>query len=212
MPAPPMPFLPADVHGKLIIFAILMYAGDIQSGERALAPFRSIATPLADMVKPMKYPEIYQPNPEDYHPVGALRTMFVDRIDQAVAETILNHLQSSDAMMVAAQLRVLGGAVGRVPVDATAYAHRNSKIMVNLAALYNNPEEKQKHETWVAKFEDAMRQSDQGVYVNFLGDEGEEKIRAAYPGATWDKLVAVKNRYDPTNLFRLNQNISPGTK
>jgi FAD/FMN-containing dehydrogenase len=209
MPAPPMPFLPADVHGKLIIFAIMMYAGDIQSGERALAPFRSIATPLADMVKPMKYPEIYQPNPEDYHPVGALRTMFIDRIDRSVAETILNHLQASDAMMVAAQLRVLGGAAARVPVDATAYAHRNAKIMVNLAALYNDPAEKQKHETWVANFEDAIRQSDRGVYVNFLGDEGEEKIRAAYPGATWDKLVAVKKRYDPTNLFRLNQNIPP---
>ena len=211
MPAPPMPFLPADVHGKLIIFAIMMYAGDIQSGERALAPFRSIATPLADMLKPMKYPEIYQPNPEDYHPVGALRTMFVDRIDRSVAETILNHLQSSDAMMVAAQLRVLGGAAARVPVDATAYAHRNAKIMVNLAALYAKPEEKQKHEEWVAKFEDAIRQSDRGVYVNFLGDEGEEKIRAAYPGATWDKLVAVKKRYDPDNLFRLNQNIPPTT-
>ncbi|MFT3890970.1 MAG: FAD-binding oxidoreductase [Anaerolineales bacterium] len=209
MPAPPMPFLPAEVHGKLIIFAIMMYAGDIQSGERALAPFRAIATPLADMLKPMRYQEIYQPNPEDYHPIAASRTMFVDRVDHAMAETILNHLRSSDAMMKAAQLRVLGGAMARVPADATAFAHRNSKIMVNLAALYAKPEEKQKHETWVAKFEDAIRQSDHGVYVNFLGDEGEEKIRAAYPGVTWDKLVAVKKRYDPDNLFRLNQNIPP---
>jgi FAD/FMN-containing dehydrogenase len=108
-----------------------------------------------------------------------------------------------------AQLRVLGGAMARVPVDATAFAHRRSKIMVNLAALYNQPEEKEKHEAWVADFENAIRQSDHGVYVNFLSSEGEEKIRAAYPGGTWDKLVAVKKRYDPTNLFRLNQNIPP---
>lgn len=213
MPAPPMPFLPAEMHGKLIVFAMLVYAGDVQSGERALAKFRSIATPLADMMKPMKYPEIYPPEEGggDYHPVAASRTMFLDSIDLSVAQTIIDHLQSSTAMMKVAQLRVLGGAMARVPVDATAFAHRKSKIMVNLAALYNQPEEKEKHEARVANFENAIRQSDHGVYVNFLGDEGEDKIRAAYPGGAWDKLVAVKNRYDPTNLFRLNQNIPPET-
>ena len=209
--APPMPFLPVEVHGKLIVFAMLVYAGDVQSGERALAKFRAIATPLADMMKPMTYPEIYPPEEGggDYHPVAASRTMFLDSIDRTVAQTIIDHLQSSTAMMKVAQLRVLGGAMARVPVDATAFAHRKSKIMVNLAALYNQPEEKEKHEAWVANFENAIRQSDHGVYVNFLGDEGEDKIRAAYPGGTWDKLVAVKKRYDPTNLFRLNQNVLP---
>ena len=209
--APPMPFLPVEVHGKLIVFAMLVYAGDVQSGERALAKFRAIATPLADMMKPMTYPEIYPPEEGggDYHPVAASRTMFLDSIDRTVAQTIIDHLESSTAMMKVAQLRVLGGAMARVPVDATAFAHRKSKIMVNLAALYNQPEEKEKHEAWVANFENAIRQSDHGVYVNFLGDEGEDKIRAAYPGGTWDKLVAVKKRYDPTNLFRLNQNVLP---
>jgi FAD/FMN-containing dehydrogenase len=209
MGAPPMPFLPAEVHGKLIVFAMLVYAGDVESGERVLARFRSIATPLADMMKPMTYPEVYPPEEgaEEYHPVAASRTMFVDSIDHSVAQTIIDNLQASTAMMKVAQLRVLGGAMARVPADATAFAHRNSKIMVNLAALYNQPEEKEKHEAWVANFENAIRQSDHGVYVNFLGKEGEEKIRDAYPGETWDKLVAVKKRYDPTNLFRLNQNI-----
>ena len=159
----------------------------------------------------MKYAEIYPPEEgaEDYHPVAASRTMFVDSIDRSAAQTILEHLQASDAMMKVAQLRVLGGAMARVPVDATAFAHRKSKIMVNLAALYNQPEEKEKHETWVTNFENAIRQSDHGAYVNFLGVEGAQRIRAAYPGATWEKLVAIKKRYDPTNLFRLNQNISP---
>jgi Berberine and berberine like len=72
------------------------------------------------------------------------------------------------------------------------------------------PDEAPEHELWVNGLADALRQDDQGAYVNFLGDEGEERIRAAYPGETWDRLVAVKRRYDPTNLFRLNQNISPG--
>src|SRR6185503_17625549 len=125
------------------------------------------------------------------------------------ARTIVKHLQASTAMMKVAQLRVLGGAMRRVPVDATAFAHRNSKIMVNVAALYQNPEEKGIHEAWVADFASALLQSDSGAYVNFLGDEGEERIRAAYPGSTWDRLLEIKARYDPTNLFRLNQNIVP---
>jgi len=81
--------------------------------------------------------------------------------------------------------------------------------MVNLAALYENPAKKAAHETWVANFADAIRQSDNGVYVNFVGNEGEAQIRAAYPGKTWDRLQQVKAKYDPTNLFRLNQNIPP---
>ena len=207
--APPMPFLPQEAHGKLIIMAFLVYAGETEAGLRALAPFRALATPLADMLKRMSLPEIYPPEEGEYHPVAAARTMFVDKIDRSVAEMILDRLQSSSASMAVAQLRVLGGSMARVPVDATAFAHRNSRIMVNIAALYENPEEKAMHEAWVADFASALLQSDQGAYVNFLGDEGEARIRAAYPGSTWDRLVAVKARYDPTNLFRLNQNIVP---
>jgi len=207
--APPMPFLPQEAHGKLIIFAIMVYAGETEAGQRALAPFRALATPLADMLKPMSYPEIYLPEEGEYHPVAAARTMFVEFIDRPVAETIVNHLQSSTASMSVAQLRVLGGAMARVPVDATAFAHRKSRIMVNVAALYEKPEDKAKHEAWVNNFAKALQTSDNGLYVNFLSDEGEARIRAAYPGSTWERLAAVKARYDPTNLFRLNQNIAP---
>jgi FAD/FMN-containing dehydrogenase len=161
------------------------------------------------MLKPMSYPEIYQPEEGEYHPVAAARTMFVNSIDRSVAETIINHLQASTASMSVTQLRVLGGAMARVPADATAFAHRKSKIMVNVAALYENPEDKAKHEAWVTKFASALQQSDKGLYVNFLSNEGEERVRAAYPGATWDRLTSVKARYDPDNLFRLNQNIAP---
>jgi len=210
--APPMPFLPKEVHGKLINMALMVYAGDTESGERVLAPFRAIAKPLADMLKPMSYPEIYQPEEGEYHPVAAARTMFVDQIDRSIAEKIVDHLQSSTAFMSVAQLRVLGGAMKRVPADATAFAHRASRIMVNVAALYEKPEEKAKHEAWVADFAQALQQSDSGAYVNFLGDEGEARVRAAYPGSAWERLTSIKARYDPTNLFRLNQNIPPASK
>ena len=99
--------------------------------------------------------------------------------------------------------------MARVPADATAFAHRSSKIMVNLAALYQSPDEKATHEAWVTEFASAIRQNDKGAYVNFLADVDEAQVCAAYPGSTWDRLVAIKSRYDPTNLFRMNQNVPP---
>jgi FAD/FMN-containing dehydrogenase len=208
MPAPPMPFLPEQYHGQLIAMAIMAYAGDTEAGERAMAPFRALATPIADMVRPMTYPEIYPPE-EDFHPIASVRTMFVDAIDHDAVDTIIERLQASTAMMRAAQLRVLGGAMARVPNDATAFAHRERRIMVNVAAIYERPEQRDEYEAWVADFAAELHRGDPSGYVNFLGDEGQARIRAAYPGSTWDRLAAIKRRYDPTNLFRLNQNIPP---
>jgi FAD/FMN-containing dehydrogenase len=207
--APPMPMLPEEYYGKPVVMSIFLYAGEAADGERVIAPFRALAEPLADMVKPMTYPEIYPPEEGGYHPVAAGRTMFVDGIDSSVAETILSYLRSSTGSMAVAQLRVLGGAMARVPADATAFAHRASKIMVNVAALYENPDEQPTHETWVTKFAAALRQNDAGAYVNFLGAASEAGVRAAYPGNTWNRLAEIKARYDPDNLFRLNQNIPP---
>jgi FAD/FMN-containing dehydrogenase len=209
MNCPPMPFLPEEVHGQLVILGLLAYAGDAEAGERAIAPFRALATPLADMVKPMPYPEIYPPDDDSYHPTAVGRTMFMDSVDRGVAETIVDHLEASDASMRVAQLRVLGGAMARVPADATAFAHRRSRIMVNVAAFYEGADGRIVRQAWVDRFAAALRQDDPGAYVNFLGDEGEGRVRAAYPGTTWDRLASVKRRYDPTNLFRLNQNIPP---
>lgn len=212
MTAPPMPFLPPEVHGKLITMAMLVYAGDGDAGERAVAPFRALATPITDMVRSMSYPQIYPPEPEDYHPVAASRTMFMDVIDQRAADVMVDSLRASNAQIAAAQIRVLGGAMARVPVDATAFAHRQRRMMVNVAAIYTQPDEAATHEAWVIDFASALRQGDTGAYVNFLGDEGAARIREAYPEATWDRLAAIKARYDPTNLFRLNQNIPPATE
>jgi FAD/FMN-containing dehydrogenase len=209
MPAPPMPFVPEEHHGELVLFAMLVHAGSVEAGERAVAPFRALATPIADTVKPMTLPEIYPPEDEDYHPTAVARTMFVDTIDGDVAETIVEYLESSDATMRVAQLRVLGGAMARVPVEATAFAHRRSRIMVNVAAFYDGPQDRAVRDAWVSDFAATLEQGDAGAYVGFLADEGEERIRAAYPGPTWDRLASVKAKYDPTNLFRLNQNIPP---
>jgi FAD/FMN-containing dehydrogenase len=209
MTAPPMPFLPAELHGRLVVLAMLVYAGDAADGERAVAPFRALATPLADMLNPMPYPDVYPPDEEEYHPLAVGRTLFVESVDADLATTVLERLSTATAMMAVTQLRVLGGAVSRVPNDATAYAHRDRRIMVNVAALYQQPEEKAAHEAWANSFVAVLQQGTGGAYVNFLGDDGPERIREAYPAATWDRLVDVKRKYDPTNVFRANHNVSP---
>ncbi len=211
MPAPPLPFVPAEAHGRLVVMALLAYAGNADAGERALAPFRALAPPLADMLQPMPYSGMFPPEEEEYHPTAVARTMFVDTVDREVAGTIMEHLGASDAPIRVAQLRVLGGAMARVPVEATAYAHRHRRIMVNIAAFYDGPDDKVRRQAWVDGFAAAIHQGD-GAYVNFLADEGPERVRQAYPGPTWDRLVEVKRRWDPDNLFRRNQNIPPAPR
>jgi FAD/FMN-containing dehydrogenase len=210
MVAPPMPFLPAEAHGELIVMALLCYAGDVEAGERALAPFRALAEPVADLVKPMAYPEIYKLTEVEPLPLQDVAySQFADGVDTSAAETIVEQLRASTATMAVTQLRVLGGAMARVPDDATAFAHRSRPVMVAVAALFERPEERPEHVAWVNGLSAALRSGDDGVYVNFLGDEGEARVREAYPGQTWERLKAVKRRYDPGNLFRLNQNIPP---
>jgi FAD/FMN-containing dehydrogenase len=209
MVAPPMPFLPPEAHGQLVVLALMAYAGPPEDADRVLAPFRALATPIADMLQPMPYSGLFQGEEEEYHPTAVAHTMFVDRIDLEVAGTIMEQLQASDAPVRVAQLRALGGAMARVPADATAYAHRQRPIMVNLAAFYDGPDDRVVRQAWIDQFAAALDQGDPAAYVNFLGDEGPDRVRQAYPGRTWERLVAVKRRYDPTNLFRRNQNIPP---
>jgi FAD/FMN-containing dehydrogenase len=211
MPCPPLPFVAEQHHGKLVIFGLVAIAAPDDVAAQAMAAFRSIATPLGDMVRPIPYPEIYPPEDDSYHPLAVSRNLFVDRIDRPVADRIIESLEASDASMRAAQLRVLGGASARVANDATAYGHRDSRIMVNIAAFYDGDEDKPRREVWVTEFATWLSGGDQAAYVNFLLAEGPERIRAAYPGRTWDRLRQVKARYDPMNLFDGNQNIPPAT-
>ena len=212
MRTPPMPFVPEEHHGELAIFALMAYAGDTDDGERAVAPFRALAEPLADMLRPMPYPEIYMPDEEDYHPIAVGQTRFADHVDEAAAATILDRITDSSAMMAVTQIRALGGAMARVPAEATAFAHRESRLMVTVAAVYERAEEASQHQAWVDDLAGTLRQDDHGAYVNFLGEEGEAGIREAYPDPTWDRLRSIKRRYDPDNLFRRNQNIPPASE
>jgi FAD/FMN-containing dehydrogenase len=159
----------------------------------------------------MPYAEMFPPDDPSYRPVAVGRGMFMNRVGRPEAALILDRLAASDAPVRVAQLRVLGGAAARVPADATAYAHRASRVMVNVAAFYDGTaDDRARRLAWVDELAAGLHQGDDGAYVNFLGDEGIGRVRAAYPGETWERLVAVKRRYDPTNLFHRNQNIPPG--
>ena len=205
-----MPFIPAEQHGKPVVMALMVYAGGAEAGERAIAPIRALATPLADMVRPIRYPEMYA-GPEGPRPAFSAGTnILVDGLPARAAATILEHLETATAAMAAVQLRVLGGAMARVPDDATAFGHRGAKLMVNIAAMHERPEERPEHETWATNLVKALSDgTTAAAYVGFVGDEGEEGVRRAYPPATLVRLAQVKRQYDPDNLFRLNLNVPP---
>jgi FAD/FMN-containing dehydrogenase len=209
MPAPPLPFLAAAQHGQLVNMALMVYLGDSESAQAVFAPFRALAPPLADTLHAIQLPEMYQEEDASYHPMGAGRTLFLDSLGGETAQLIVDTLNASDAAFRVTQLRVLGGAMARVPHDATAYAHRDRRIMANIAALYTDLADKPKYEAWVDQYHAALQPHDRAAYVNFVSDEGPDRAREAYPGTTCDRLRAIKALYDPTNLFQSKQNIPP---
>jgi FAD/FMN-containing dehydrogenase len=209
MLAPPMPLIRAELHGSPVIMARMVYAGEVEAGERALAPFRALAEPIADLLRPIKYPELF-PAEERDGIVAVSRVMFAGSVGMRQAEAILERVRESPATMAACELRVLGGAMARVPADATAFAHRQSRIMINVAAIYDpSTSERADHIAWARALSAELDDGDPGAYAGLLADEGAARVRAAYPGATGERLAAVKAAYDPDNVFRLNQNIAP---
>jgi FAD/FMN-containing dehydrogenase len=207
MPAPPMPFIPAEMQGQIVIDAVVCYAGNSGQAEEALRPLREIATPVLDMVQPMPYAALMDEEPPVRgHPV-AVRAMFGDHIDESVGATILEGLNRSDSWLRFVQFRVLGGAISRIAPDATAYAHRKSPIMMIIArALEDNELGAQQ---WTEKLATELYQGDDGAYINFFGAHDGDRIEAAYPPETLARLRRIKASYDPSNLFRNNDNITP---
>lgn len=205
MPAPPMSFIPEKYHGEIVSLAMLAYTGDAEEGLRVIEPFRKLTEPIVDRLGRMPYPEIYwpaDPNPRQF----TLRSKFIDTVDQRTAQIMLDRLHASTVGLPIAEFRVLGGAMARVPAEATAFAHRSRRVMASFIFLYENRDEAALHNAWVENAAAALDQGDGAVYVNFA-DGG--RLHDIYPKATLERLAAIKAKYDPTNVFRLNHNILP---
>lgn len=209
MPAFPAPFVPKEFHGKMSVMALVMYAGNPKEGEKVVAPIRALAEPIADMLKPMRYKDIFGPENTDYHPTAVSTNLFIEDIDRDSAVAILDWLERIDASMKAFQFRVLGGAVARVANDATAYAHRQNAIMGNVACFYETDEQRPLRQAWVDDFATALRGGNTEAYVNFVGVTEQDKSLNVYPEQTLARLQQIKAMYDPTNVFKLNFNITP---
>jgi FAD binding domain/Berberine and berberine like len=206
MAAPPMPIIPVEAHCKPAFIVLFCYAGDLEEGKQALEPLRSLATQIAELIAPMPYPALYQftEMAARRHP-GHVRSGFMRELSDEAIESILDYVQEHPNRNGMVQLRGLGGALGRVPNEATAFAHRDKQIMLGIISV-GSPETEW---PWVRDLWQELQPMTTGVYVNFLDDEGEARVHQAYPGDTYARLAEVKRRYDPTNLFNLNQNVKP---
>jgi FAD/FMN-containing dehydrogenase len=209
MAAPPLPFMPAEHVGKPTLVLLFVYAGDPADGHAAIAPFREVATPYAEVVQPMPYAGIYEFSREAETPgPSTSRSLFMDVLDDESIDAIVEAFAvAPEGAMV--QMRAFGGAMGRVAADATAFAHRSAAAQVTIINGFVDPDGAEQATAWNRALFTALAPKSSGVYVNFLEDEGDDRVRAAYPNGTYERLAAVKRRYDRYNVFRRNQNIRP---
>ncbi|CAN5217770.1 FAD-binding oxidoreductase [soil metagenome] len=208
--APPLPFVPEEWHGERVLILAAFYAGDMADGEAALRPLREIGNPIVDVIGPHPYAAWQQafdpllaPGARNYWKSHNFLEFTDGMIDNFIRGA--EALPSPQSEIAIAQL---GGATNRRPTDATAYPHRDAEFLMNLHTQWQDPAQDEECIAWARDLYDAMTpHATGGVYVNFIPEEvGQE--RAAYR-ENYDRLVEVKNRYDPDNLFRLNQNVQP---
>ena len=215
MNCPPIPFVPEELHGSLIIMGMIFWSGPPEQGPEIVAPFRALATPLADFVRPMRYPEMFppeEPEPADApHYIPSSRVLFMNRVDREVAQSIVDTIETAPSKMGVAQIRVLGGEMARVPADATAFAHRSAPIMTAVAGLTFDPAVREANERWADGFMASLDQGVPGALRELRQRRGSGAGPRRVPRETWSRLAQIKRRYDPTNLFHRNQNVPPAT-
>jgi FAD/FMN-containing dehydrogenase len=208
--APPLPFLPEDVHGKPIVAVLGVWSGRPEDGDAATLPFRRLAPVVVDLFGPMPYVAM-QTLLDPLYPRGMrnyFRSAFFSDLDGATVDALMSTYAQKPNAPSELHIHHLGGAMGRVPADATAFGTRDREYMLNVVARTPGEDGYQQVVDW-ARMATAALGPDAASYVNFTGEASEDRVRASYPAQTYARLMAIKGRYDPTNLFRLNQNIPP---
>jgi len=197
--------------GNRVIAIAACYCGSLQEGEQVLKPLRTFGPPLADMIQPMKYVEMQSildaglpPGQWHYWKSNFVRTLSEDAI-----ETLMQHVATVPSPLTALFLQQMHGAASRVGPTETAFVHRREQYDFIIPSIWIDPADSEKNIKWTRELWEAMQPFvEQTVYVNNLGEEGDERVKAAY-GPNYERLLTLKNKYDPTNFFRLNQNIRP---
>ena len=210
--APSVPFLPPEVHGKPIAAFFVCYSGPLEEGERVLKDLRQIGTPLADVVAPKPF-TAHQAMLDPVQPPGRnyyWKSENLPELTNGAIDTIVAHSHAITSPHTIVAMFQLGGAVATVDEAATAYSHRRAAYALNCNASWEDGDPAP-HVQWARDFSAALQPHSMGVYVNFLGEEGEDRAKAAYGPEKYARLVALKDKYDPTNFFRVNQNIKPST-
>src|SRR5580765_5234108 len=210
--APPLPIVPSELHGKPVVAIIVCYAGAIEDGQKEFDQLRRFRAPALDAIAPKPYLahqalfDAAMPHGRGYYWNScALPPLTDEMIDVLIRQT--EKITSRFSTM---PLFTLGGAVARVPEDATAFPNRKAQHNLNIVGAWpiDDPDP-ERHIAWVRQTWEAMQPFSTGGYVNFMSDEPADRLRAVYGPEKYDRLVALKRRYDPENVFRHNQNIVP---
>jgi FAD/FMN-containing dehydrogenase len=209
--APAAQFIPSELHGRPVAIVGACWSGSIEDGTRAVAPVRELAEPLLDLLEPRPYVE-WQSMMDGGWAAGARNYWKAEYIalDANAVEACAAAAERITSPASDIKIGSFGGAIARVEEGATAFGHRSAPFILNINSRWNDALEDERHVRWARDLWAAVQPSSAGgVYVNFLGEEGHERVRAAYGDALFDRLVTLKRRYDPTNFFRVNQNIPP---
>jgi len=209
--APPLPFLPADVHGKEVVVLAVCYAGHIEEGKRLIEPLRDFGTLLGEHIGPTPY-EAWQQAFDPLLTPGARnywKSHNFTSLNDGLMEAVIHYTKTLPSSQCEIFLGLLGGKASRLSPDAAAYPHRDAKFVMNVHGRWETPEEDQKCIAWCRDFFEASAPyATGGVYVNFLTDDESGRLKSAY-GKNYERLVMAKRKYDPNNVFRMNQNIPP---
>jgi FAD/FMN-containing dehydrogenase len=207
--APPEPFVPDEFQGRPAVGVLVCYVGDIEEGQRLVAPLRDAFAPVVDLVGPMPY-AVHQTLMDATTPWGRqvfLKSANLKELSDDVIATVVDHATHATSPMTIVPINSWGGAISRVPEDATAFGHRDSKFTIYIFAMWSGRADGERHIAWARAFHTALRPHMNGIYVNEMGTD--ERVSEAYSPATYARLVEVKDEFDPMNFFQMNQNIRP---
>lgn len=210
--APPAPFLPEQVHGQPVVGIGVCYAGSVEDGKEVVRPLKEFGSPLVDLIGPKPF-AAHQTMLDAASPSGRRyywKSEYLSELNDGACETLVNYAANLSSPMTAVLIFQLGGAISQVGEQETAAGNRDAAYVLNIQSAWEDADQTDRHIEWTRTFwRDMQPFASGGVYVNFLSEgEGDGRVRAAYPGI-YERLVELKNKYDPTNLFRMNQNIRP---